>query len=78
MLIDDIIKKGDTHLRIRDALLLEINSPTERSSFMRSFDMLKRMRVKADYTAEHFDQLECLECRQRADALRRKAKSYFK
>lgn len=78
VLMDDLVNKGDTHMRIRDALLLEIKSPTERSSFMRGFDALKKMRVRADYSSEQFDQTECLDFKQRAEALRNKARSYFK
>ncbi len=76
--MEDIINKGDTHMRIRDAIVLEIGSRAERVSFMTGFDMLKRMRVKADYTAEQFSQETCLELKEKSESLRNKAKSYFK
>lgn len=76
--IEDLIKKGDSHMRIRDAVIMEIGSKTERTSFMTGFDLVKRMRVKADYTPEQFRQEECLEIKEKSESLRNKAIKYFK
>lgn len=76
--MDDLIAKGDSHVRIKEAVVLEIGSSKERISFITGFDMIKRMRVKADYTAEQFTQERCLEIKEKSESLRNKAKSYFR
>ncbi|MBD5631808.1 MAG: hypothetical protein HDP34_01070 [Clostridia bacterium] len=65
-------------MRIKEAVVLEICSPKERVSFITGFDMLKRMRVKADYTTEQFSQEMCLELKEKSESLRNKVVSYFK
>lgn len=76
--LEDLIKKGDSHLRIRDAVIMEIDSKTERASFMTGFDLIKRMRVRADYTPEQIPQDECLDIKEKSEILRNKAKKYFR
>lgn len=76
--MENIVNKGDTHMRIKEAVVLEICSPKERVSFITGFDMLKRMRVKADYTTEQFSQEMCLELKEKSESLRNKVVSYFK
>lgn len=78
MSMEDLIKKGDSHMRIRDGVIMEISSNIERASFMTGFDLIKRMRVKADYTKEQFKQEECLEIKEKSENLRNKAVKYFR
>ena len=78
--LNDLLKKshGDTHNRIKEAILMEIESKNEMASFSSGFDFIRRMRVNADYRLEHFKQDTCLEIKQKSDSLRNKAESYFR
>ena len=78
--MDDILNKakGDTHNRIKDAVLMEIKTKTEMARFASGFDFIRRMRVTADYKAELFEQVKCLEIKDKSDSLRMKAISYFR
>ncbi|MBD5233762.1 MAG: hypothetical protein HDS65_06220 [Bacteroidales bacterium] len=75
--IKELTRGGDSHQKIADAFATEINTDSDRASFYFGFELLKRARVKADYTAEHFNQAYCLEIKEKADVLRNKTKSYF-
>lgn len=78
--LDNLLKKshGDSHNRIKDAILMEIESQNEMVSFSSGFDFMRRMRVKADYRPEHFNQETCLEIKQKSESLRNKVESYFR
>ena len=76
--ISTLTEGADSHNKIKDKFLLEINSPKERANFFNGFDYLKSMRVKADYKLQLFSQETCLDIMEKAEILRKKAQTFFK
>lgn len=66
-----------SHGYIIDQIKQRIVKPKDARDFVQDIRALKRDRVDADYEARLFSVDESLECRQQADRLIRKLKTYF-
>jgi hypothetical protein len=73
----DKTKGKDSHEYIIEQIKLRIPKPYEARDFAQDFRVLKNDRVAADYDTRQFDIEESLECKQRADRLITKLKTYF-
>lgn len=73
--------QDDKNVSSHEYLLTEtknrINKPKDAKSFAEEFRFLKGERVRADYNLEKFTDVESLDCRQKADSLISKLKTYF-
>lgn len=72
------INSAGSHNEIKDRISFEIKTNAERASFNDGFEWLKKARIQADYKAKLFSQDQCLEIKQKAEALNKKVESYFK